>query len=85
MRRITYAEKRFFEWHEDELSVTIREKGGSYGGGSEVLVVEHICFRPEQTRKIDRGGRCVHIGIEGIQIPTMCSNKNELSRRDGMS
>lgn len=60
MRRITYAEKRFFEWHEDELSVTIREKGGSYGGGSEVLVVEPICFRPEQTIKIDGGALRSH-------------------------
>lgn len=34
-----YSEKRFFEWHEDDKSVTLRNKGGSYGGGSEVLVV----------------------------------------------
>lgn len=39
MKTITYAEKRFFEWHEDEISVTLRNKPGSYGGGSEVLVV----------------------------------------------
>ena len=31
-KTICYAEKRFFEWHEDDRSVTIREKGGSYGG-----------------------------------------------------
>ena len=37
---ITYAEKRFFEWHEDELSVSLRAQSGSYGGGSEVLVLE---------------------------------------------
>ena len=36
---ITYSEKRFFEWHEDDISVTLREKSGSYGGGSEVLVI----------------------------------------------
>lgn len=35
----TYTEKRFFEWHEDDISVTLRNKGGSYGGGSEVFVV----------------------------------------------
>lgn len=35
----TFAEKRFFEWHEDEISVTLRNKSGSYGGGSEVLIV----------------------------------------------
>lgn len=35
----TLTEKRFFEWHEDEVSVTLREHSGSYGGGSEVLVI----------------------------------------------
>lgn len=35
----TLTEKRFFEWHEDDVSVTLRNKGGSYGGGSEVLVI----------------------------------------------
>ena len=34
----TYTEKRFFEWHEDDVSVTLRNKSGSYGG-SEVLVI----------------------------------------------
>lgn len=29
----TLTEKRFFEWHEDDVSVTLRNKGGSYGGG----------------------------------------------------
>ena len=35
----TLTEKRFFEWHEDDKSVTLRNRGGSYGGGSEVLVI----------------------------------------------
>lgn len=35
---VTYSEKRFFEWHEDEKSVSIRACSGSYGGGSEVLI-----------------------------------------------
>lgn len=35
----TLTEKRFFEWHEDDVSVTLRNKGGSYGGGSEVFVI----------------------------------------------
>lgn len=39
MAIITFSEKRFFEWHKDDLAVTIRNKGGSYGGGSEVLIV----------------------------------------------
>lgn len=36
---LTYTEKRFYEWHEDDISVTLRSSFGSYGGGSEVLVV----------------------------------------------
>ena len=40
MKPITLTEKRFFEWHEDDISVTIRNAGASYGGGSEVLVIE---------------------------------------------
>lgn len=39
MDKITYTEKRFFEWHEDEVSVSIRACSGSYGGGSEVFIV----------------------------------------------
>ncbi len=31
----TLTEKRFFEWHEDNVSVTLRNKGGSYGGGQK--------------------------------------------------
>ena len=29
----TMTEKRYFEWHEDDVAVTLRHKGGSYGGG----------------------------------------------------
>ena len=36
----TLTEKRFFEWHEDDKSVTLREKSGSYGGG-----VRSTCYR----------------------------------------
>ena len=39
MKPKTLTEKRFFEWHEDDVSVTLRNRGGSYGGGSEVLVI----------------------------------------------
>ena len=35
----TLTEKRFFKWVEDDISVTLRSKSGSYGGGSEVLVI----------------------------------------------
>jgi len=33
MKQITMTEKRSFEWHEDDVSVTLRNRGGSYGGG----------------------------------------------------
>lgn len=36
---IVVTEKRYFEWHEDSISVTLRNKSGSYGGGSECLIV----------------------------------------------
>ena len=29
---VCYAEKRFFEWHEDDKSLNIRASGASYGG-----------------------------------------------------
>lgn len=37
---VTMTEKRFFDWHEDDISVTLRNRGGSYGGGSEVFVMQ---------------------------------------------
>jgi len=43
--RKTYTEKRFFEWIEDEISVTLRNSGGSYGGGSEVFVIDELSGR----------------------------------------
>ena len=47
---LTYTEKRYFEYHKDETSVTLRNKSGSYGGGSEVLVVEDVDYcRPSDT------------------------------------
>lgn len=34
-----YTEVRFFKWKEDEVAVSLRNRSGSYGGGSEVLIV----------------------------------------------
>lgn len=45
MNEKTYTEKRFFEWHEDDVSVTLRNNSGSYGGGSEVFVI--FCTRTQ--------------------------------------
>lgn len=33
MKTTTLTEKRFFQWHEDDISVTLRGMSGSYGGG----------------------------------------------------
>ena len=63
---ITMTEKRFFEWHEDDVSVTLRNRGGSYGGGSEVLV---ICSIPKPSE------HCVQQTISG------CSNSRSCKER----
>lgn len=34
---VCYSEKRFFEWHEDEKSVSLRAASGSYGGAARCL------------------------------------------------
>ena len=51
---ITYTEKRFFEWHEDDISVTLRNHFWSYGGGSEVLVVTIKGGEAEQDETLGR-------------------------------
>lgn len=42
-KQITLTEKRFFEWHEDDKSVTLRNMGGSYGGGERST--RHILYQ----------------------------------------
>lgn len=37
---IVLTERRFFSWEQDETSVTLRSVSGSYGGGSECLIIE---------------------------------------------
>lgn len=50
MRKMkTLTEKRFFEWHEDDTSVTLRNVSASYGGGSEVLVIVLAQSAPSAT------------------------------------
>ena len=62
----TLTEKRFFEWHEDDVSVTLRNKSGSYGGGSEVLVI-YSTKKPLE--------RCVQMTTKA-QIDSMSSKTN---------
>lgn len=35
MKQTTLTEKRFFDWIEDDISVALRYKSGSYGGGQK--------------------------------------------------
>lgn len=37
LHRTCFAEKRFFKWIEDEVSVSLRNCGGSYGGEVKLL------------------------------------------------
>lgn len=46
----TLTKKRFFEWHEDDIAVTLRNHSGSYGGGSEVFV---ICVFTERGAELE--------------------------------
>ena len=47
-------------YREDDISVSITVCGGSYGGGSEVLVVEGM-IADHPTPKVQSGGCNVHI------------------------
>ena len=41
---MTYTQKRYADYTADETSVTLRESGADYGGGSEVLIVDTLVF-----------------------------------------
>lgn len=57
----TYAEVRFFKWEEADTSVSLRAASGSYGGGSEVLVVTSVeasaqmIIKESTTNMLNRG------------------------------
>lgn len=51
----TYTEVRFFKWKEDEISVSLRASSASYGGGSEVLVVDTLVFNDTQVTSPTNG------------------------------
>lgn len=36
----TYPEKAYYDFEPDTVSVTLRNQGGTLGGGGEVIVVE---------------------------------------------
>lgn len=57
---------------------TLRASGGDIGGGSEVLVVEPICFRPEQTIKIDGGGVAFTLESREYKSPQCVVIRHEL-------
>lgn len=53
---ITVTEKRFGEYHKDDKSVSLRNRSGTCGGGSEVLVVVEPVerYKRETTRELER-------------------------------
>lgn len=67
---VTYSEKRFFEWHEDEKSVSIRACSGSYGGGAKSLSVS----RPSRIIMFNR----LQMGSATASLSRK-TNSNELS------
>ena len=66
----TYTEKRFFEWHEDEVSVTLRNKSGSYGGGRRCSS-SHV------------HGSCRSVVCNGLQVGTAGTSRPGETDRDG--
>lgn len=53
----TITEKRFFEWVESDVSVTIRANSGSFGGGSETLIIYDELERNTNGKHLDREER----------------------------
>ena len=49
----TLTEKKFDEWHEDEISVTLRANGATCGGGGEVLLICSRSLQPHDNRRHD--------------------------------
>lgn len=79
----TYAEKRFFEWHEDELAVSLRAKSGSYGGGSEVLVVSYEeCDRSHWRKTNVSAPLRVKEPYGGGEVLVLESNQNHARAED---
>lgn len=77
-----YAEKRYFEWHEDELAVSLRAKSGSYGGGSEVLVLQRRfsdvrIYDTEICTSLESGG-----GEGGNNLPMIVEEANAEGNRN---
>ena len=53
--KVTLTEKRFFKWYVDDISVSLRAKSGSYGGGSEVFIIEEKDGREADLPKDKKG------------------------------
>lgn len=54
------------------------------GGGYVPMIVEPICFRPEQTIKVDGGGVAFTLESREFKAPQCVVIKNELSESDRM-
>ncbi len=47
------TEKRFGEYHEDDKAVSLRNRSGTCGGGSEVLIVQSVRSKQEIIKALD--------------------------------
>lgn len=90
----TLTEKRFFHWVEDDISVTLRNKSGSYGGGSEVLVICSTKTKSErcvQQEQVEQGKSVICVknesgGAKSIRIlSTDESGRHGIQRREKRS
>lgn len=74
----TYTEKRFFKWVKDDVSVTLRERSGSYGGGSEVFVIQRVYDASRRHSFEEYTDICetvqAHYGTGGNNVPVVLQN-----------
>lgn len=94
MKPTTVTEKRFFQWYEDDVSVTLRNRSGSYGGGarysSSSLPGHHrsiVCnrlqmgtTRTSNARETDR--MCEAIGIDTYNQCTTGGGGTDIDKRE---
>ena len=69
---------------ETEVCSTLPASTGM-GGGYVPMIVEPICFRPEQTIKVDRGGVAFTLELREFKAPQCVVIRNELSESDRLS
>ena len=78
----TLTEKRFFEWHEDDVSVTLRNKGGSYGGGRKYL--SFVLFRHGRIIVPRRLSNRQYVNQDKLIIEVMIADEKGIDTEDSV-